>query len=333
MVADQSTPRGDRDILTAGDNRILRGAVDMHVHGYPDADPQWRARLDDRELCRIARDCGMRGLVLKSHFWPTMDRARILTEQLADPDFTVFSSITLNPLVGGLQPSTVEAAARHGARVVYLPTWGSVNDSRHPGLVRREIVDPLYPRLRADLEHSAVSVLDGNAVLRPEAREILVIAAELGLVVSTGHLAVAESLALARESASIGFDRLVFGHPFSPSIEADLDVIKEMADLGATIEMTAIHTLLPRSPVDLVRIHEAVVAVGAENVVLSSDVYLDWMPPHVEMLRLFCGQLRQFGLGDDALRTMLVDKPRALLGVPPPQLAGPKDRPYPEELA
>ena len=130
-----------RDVLRDGDNSLLAGAIDVHVHGYPDAGPNWPMRTDDRTMVSLARDCGMRGIVLKSHFWPTMDRARMLNEELADRSFAVHGSITLNPLIGGVQPETVEAAAGHGARVVYLPTWGSANDNAHETLVRGRIID------------------------------------------------------------------------------------------------------------------------------------------------------------------------------------------------
>ncbi|KAA9163325.1 hypothetical protein FPZ12_010045 [Amycolatopsis acidicola] len=294
---------------------VLRGAVDMHVHGYPDASPQWPMRTDDETLVSAARDCGMRGLVLKSHFWPTMDRARRLTETLADPGFTVFGSITLNPLIGGLQPATVEAAAGHGAKVVFMPTWGSANDARHRGFVREKIVDRWFPRLSADLADSAITVLDGSGRLRGEAREIVSIAQEQGMVVSTGHLGVAESVALAEYSAEIGFRGLVFCHPFSSSVDADLGAMKTVVGLGGAVEMTAVHAFLPTSPVTPVQVYEAIRELGAGNVVLSSDVFFDWMPSHAEMLRCFTGQLRMLGLSQAELRTMLAGTPRRLLGL------------------
>lgn len=295
---------------------VLAGAVDLHVHGYPDASPAWRMRMDDRAMVAAARDAGMGAVVLKSHFWPTMDRARMLQEELGDTDFTVHSSVTLNPLVGGISPATVEAAVAHGAAVVFMPTWGARNDHRHCGFVRTEIIEREFPRLAGTLGRTALSVLDGAGRLRAEAAEILDIAADGGQVVSTGHLSAPEALALAERAAEIGFDRLVFGHPLAASVGADPSALRRFVELGGYVELTAVQTMLAESPVPLETVHDTIAAVGVANVVLTSDVYFDWMPPHTELLRVFAGRLRDRGLTLPEVRTMLVDTPRRLLGLP-----------------
>jgi predicted metal-dependent phosphotriesterase family hydrolase len=63
-------------------------------------------------------------------------------------------------------------------------------------------------------------------------------------------------------------------------------------------------------------VHRAIQECGAANMVISSDVYFDWLPPHVEVLRMFTGQLRFLGVTDEALRTMLVGNPARMLGLP-----------------
>lgn len=72
--------------------------------------------------------------------------------RLDDPEFTVHFSIVPNPLIGGLQAETVEAAALHAAAVVSMPTWGSVNDHGHGGIVRRPIIEPPATVLRPHLD-------------------------------------------------------------------------------------------------------------------------------------------------------------------------------------
>lgn len=42
-------------------------------------------------------------------------------------DFTMFGSITLNRVVGGINPAAVESALKLGAKVVWLPTQSAVN--------------------------------------------------------------------------------------------------------------------------------------------------------------------------------------------------------------
>ena len=118
-----------------GFDRLLRGAIDLHVHGRPDLSPGLPNRGNDLEVARLARAYGMSGWVLKSHLWATTDRARSLRESMAGTGFTVHGSITLNPPAGGLEPAVVELAAAHGARVVFLPTWGSAADLGRGGYI------------------------------------------------------------------------------------------------------------------------------------------------------------------------------------------------------
>lgn len=296
---------------------VLKGAVDMHVHGYPDVGLGWQMRTDDLSMVRLARDSGLAGIVLKSHFWPTMDRALILNERLDDPQFIVYGSITLNHLVGGVSPMAVEAAALHGARVVFMPTWGSRNDHGHGGVVRREVIDRVLPTFGPRLETGAITVVDGNGRLQPEARDVLAVAREHCMVVSTAHVSVLESLAIAAAAAEIGLDRLVFGHPFSRSVRADLSVMREMADLGALVEMTHTHTVMADPPARIADIHQAITALGAQRVLLTTDVFFPWQPPQAESFRMFVGQLRDQGCSEEELRTMVVDNPARLLRLEP----------------
>ncbi len=312
VAADGEAQDRARVRLPAADP-VLQGAVDMHVHGYPDVGLGWQMRIDDLSMVRLARDSGLAGIVLKSHFWPTMDRALVLNERLGDPQFTVHSSITLNHLVGGVSPMAVEAAALHGARVVFMPTWGSRNDHGHGGVVRREVIDRVLPTFGPRLEAGAITVVDGNGRLEPEARDVLAVAKEHGMVVSTGHVSVRESLAIAAAAADIGLDRLIFGHPFSRSVQADMGIMREMADRGALVEMTHTHTVMADPPARIVDIHGAVAELGAERVILCTDVFFPWQPPQAESLRMFVGQLRDQGCTDDELRTMVVDNPARLL--------------------
>ena len=104
---------------------LLQGAIDMHYHGYPEITLGVRARLDDVEALEMARDMGMRGFVIKSQMWPSIGRVYQLRQRIQDVE--CFSGIVLNSIVGGLSPWAVEAAARQGAKVVWLPTWSSTH--------------------------------------------------------------------------------------------------------------------------------------------------------------------------------------------------------------
>ena len=52
-------------------DHLLRGAVDLHHHGFPEFTLDHPTRLDDAAELAHARAAGMAGIVLKSHFFPT----------------------------------------------------------------------------------------------------------------------------------------------------------------------------------------------------------------------------------------------------------------------
>ena len=53
----------------------LNGVVDIHVHSDPDAVPR---SIDAYDLAKLAKERGIRGLVLKSHYEPTATSAYLV---------------------------------------------------------------------------------------------------------------------------------------------------------------------------------------------------------------------------------------------------------------
>ena len=295
---------------------LLAGAIDLHVHGYPDMGFQHRSRVDDPTMVELARAYGLRGVVLKSHFWPTMDRAYLLNDRLRSETFTVFGSITLNQLAGALSPMSVEAAAAHGAKLVYLPTWGSCHDHEQRGVVRQRVIDPHFPSIPRTLDaQGALAVLDASGALLPEVHDIIEICKATGMVLCTGHISPRESLAVARAAHAAGLDRLIATHPFSNAIGTSLDEGDELVRLGAVLEFTFANTVSSNSPMAIRRVAELVQRYGAANCVLTTDVFFEYLPPQPETLRMFAHQLVFVGIPEADVRTMIVTNPSRLLGV------------------
>src|ERR1700694_3890575 len=94
---------------------LLVGAVDTHVHSAPDLVPR---KLNDLDAARQARAAGMAAIVLKNHFFTTALRAQLVVSEV--PRIRVVVSIVLNQPMGGTNPWAVEAAARAGAKVVWM---------------------------------------------------------------------------------------------------------------------------------------------------------------------------------------------------------------------
>jgi hypothetical protein len=119
---------------TAVLDHLLEGAIDLHHHGYPEISFDVRTRLEDVEEFEHSRRAGMAAVVLKSHMWPTVGRAYLLSR--AVPGIDIIPSITLNSVVGGFSPIAVESAALQGARVLFMPTWSARNDLERSGFSR-----------------------------------------------------------------------------------------------------------------------------------------------------------------------------------------------------
>src|SRR3954454_15682782 len=85
----------------------LAGVVDIHVHADPDSRPR---SIDAIDLARIAKERGMRALVLKSHYEPTASMAYLVRK--AVPGIEIFGGIDLNRSVGGLNPEAIDRMAQ-----------------------------------------------------------------------------------------------------------------------------------------------------------------------------------------------------------------------------
>jgi hypothetical protein len=287
---------------------LVVGAIDIHAHGYPEFSLQHHARVDDVELLEAMRDAGLAGIVMKSHLWPTMDRAYYVQQRV--PEVTVYPSITLNTVVGGVDPDVVEAAAKLGAKVVFFPTWTSRNDRSRQG-----ISTMIQGRIGSFVnDHGpGVEVASGDH-LKPEAEAVLDVAKERRLLVQTGHVSIEEGLLICAGARDRGIP-VVLSHPTSRIIGASLEQLKQAVAMGGLIEFCVLHGFslfhaIP--PADTARI---VQELGAEHCILSTDSFNDWAPPEPEMLRMGVGQLLSCGLSESEVRLMIHDNPRRALGL------------------
>ncbi|GAA2644580.1 DUF6282 family protein [Paractinoplanes durhamensis] len=304
------------DLLAAaqpeGFDRLLRGAIDVHVHGRPDISADLPNRGDDLAVARLAHAYGMAGWVLKSHLWTTMDRARALQKAMAESEsgFTVHGSITLNPPVGGLEPAVVELAAAHGARVVFLPTWGAADDVERDGYITK-LLRRTSPSFADYNSRTAVNLLEPTGKLSGRARAVIDACRALDLALATGHASPAESRAVAAYCAEKA-QRLLITHPLHYTTdEAEL---RDLTDTGAYLEFCNAPLIHPDGHLTVRQVHEALTAVGPEHAILTTDVFSRWVPPEPECLRMFLEQLAYLGWPPEQLATMTATNPRTFLG-------------------
>ncbi|MXP64965.1 hypothetical protein E0493_16575 [Roseomonas sp. M0104] len=291
---------------------LLHGAVDLHHHGFPEFSLDHPTRQDDAEELRQADAAGMAGIVMKSHFFPTTAVSWRLNRMGLRAQ--AFASITMNPCAGGFLPIAVEAAARQGARALFMPTWGAAADQRRGGF-SHHLTEFLVQARKLDSERG-MTVMDASGRIRPEVTDCLAIAAEFGMMVATGHVSPEESLAVVQEAKRLGVREVMFQHPDSRSIGATREDIRRIAAAGGTIEFCAIGFTPAFQRLPMPECLEIIREVGAERVVLTTDCFFGWMPPAPELLRMTLGSMLHHGLSQAEAAMLVRDNPRRLIGLP-----------------
>ncbi|MSQ43519.1 MAG: hypothetical protein EXR45_04850 [Chloroflexi bacterium] len=273
----------------------LRGVVDLHLHSAPDVRPR---SIDDLTAARAALANGMRGVVLKNHLAPTADRAAVA--RLAVPGAPVFGGIVLNPSVGGLNPDAVEACARAGGRVVWLPTFGAAHHVRqdtHPGA-------------------TGVGLLDARGKASRDLQAVLEVVASHGLLLATGHASPAETLIAVPEAFARGVRRVLVTHPENRMVAMTHEDQATLASHGAFLERVYAQPgpdgqWVPNFPVNA----DAIRAVGVASTVIASDLGQPENPVWPDGLDQYLTWLRGAGFTSAEIDTMGRTNPAHLLGI------------------
>jgi hypothetical protein len=291
---------------------LLHDAIDLHVHidlefslsAIRKREPEW-------QWLPKAEAMGMRGVVLKSHWWPTATAVSYIKELYKGP-VQVWSSIALNPVVGGVELWAAEAAAAQGAQVVFLPTWGSARDLEHRGFIH-EILQATYTTFDPS-RVVAERLIDESGGLTTRARDLVHFCHERGLTLATGHVHWQEAIAVIEEARSLNYERVIFTHPYRGT---PVEVLKRAAALGACLEIVWGNIGPGREdPIEFVkRVRE----VGIASCVIASDYFRPSQPPPPEMFRYMLGTLHDAGFSVPEIRTAVAINPARLLGIDAPQ--------------
>ena len=308
---------------------LLRGVFDMHVHSHPDIAPR---KTDDLELARAAAKAGMGGIVIKSHFGSTVERAYLV--QKVVPHIRVFGGLTLNYTVGGLNPHAVDAYVRLGAKEIWMPSL-----SAHYMISYQKTHTPLEDRIAFDKAHGAgapppslevepgdpwpwsqkgrgISILDEDGKLLKEVWTILEILAPSDAILGTAHLSVRETHALVDAARQKGVKRILITHPeyMAPvSIEDQVGLARkgvffERCLVGTTELTKAIGGGLPFDV-----IVKNIRAVGVASTVLGTDFGQARNKHPVEGMKNYLERLDEAGFNERDIESMAVKTPADLL--------------------
>lgn len=287
-------------------NRLLQGALDLHVHSGPSTMPR---QVDHFQAVEEAAAAGMRGLLFKDHHYSVAPFIPLMERVLGHHKVAMYSGLVLNNSTGGLNPFVVDAQLKQGAKLIWMPTAQSANhirsSSRKTRLASNVTLKP----------SPGITVVDDYGNILDVVKEILDSIAEFDAILSSGHLHVWEIWKLFAEAKKRGVKRLLVNHPMY-GLHFTYEDIKEMAEFGALIEQSACLYVDSRfnvySPQEL---KEHILAAGVAHSSIGSDLGQVDNPTPVEGMRQAIKMCLALGFSEDDVRTMVRDNPARIVGL------------------
>ncbi|MBN9039057.1 MAG: hypothetical protein J0H53_23595 [Rhizobiales bacterium] len=287
-------------------NRLLEGALDLHVHSGPSTMPR---QLDHMQAAEEAVAAGMRGLLFKDHHYSVAPFIPLMDRVLGRPDFRMYSGLVLNNSTGGLDPFVVDAQLKMGAKLIWMPTAQAANHIRS---AHRKVRLASNVKLK---DSPLLTVVDASGNILDEVKQILDMIAEFDAILSSGHLHVWEIWRLFDEARARGVKRLLINHPMY-GLHFTYDDIRDLANLGALVEQSAglyvdsrFNTFSPQE------LKEHIEAAGVAHSSIGSDLGQVDNPTPVEGMRQAIKLCLALGFSEADVRTMVADNPAKLVGL------------------
>jgi uncharacterized protein DUF6282 len=290
-----ATPAGQGSATGIDRARLLDGAIDVHVHSYPDDRPR---SIDAIEVAKLAQARKLRAIVLKNHYDSTAGLAFLVRKVV--PDIEVFGGVALNLPVGGINPAAVDHMATVSGgwgRIVWMPTFDAEN------------------QVRTSKENRPFVSVTQNGELLPAVREVIAVIAKRDLVLATGHSAPHEALLILREAKQRGVQRMIVTHVMNTPVSMSVAEMQEAARLGAYIEFVGGALTAADAETRMNRYAEAIRQIGPEFCILSSDLGQQGnaLPP--DGFGDFLVSLRRRGFTSQEVDRMAKQNPARLLGL------------------
>lgn len=289
-------------------DRILDGAVDLHVHSGPSPMPR---RIDHVEAAQSADSAGFRAIVVKCHYHNTVMDVLAMQPRLEGVGTQVFGGIALNSQVGGINPHAVDLSLKMGGKIIWFPTISSHAHLCHAA--EDETIQAHFQPLGIR-QSDEVDIFGEDGDLIPEVHEVLALAKEHDAIVSAGHMGPERATALMEAAAALGHTKLMINHP-NFVMEAEKAQVSRFAELGATIEHSLVMYLTDEKYFPLQSLLDWIDLVGPERTSLGSDLGQVGNPMPLEAYREVCSRLLDSGISEDDLRLMVTTNPASLLGL------------------
>jgi hypothetical protein len=288
----------------------IQDGYDLQVHVAPDVIDR---RTDDVDLARDFLAHGLRGFVLKSHYIPTAERAKVVAR--AVPGIKAYGAITLNHSVGGLNPVALEIAGRSGCKIVWMPTVDAANETAGR-LDGPNTKLPFWAKIQRELAAEGIappplSPLDANGLVTPIMRTCLERIAKHNMILATGHLGRDEIFKVVRTAVEMSVKKIVVTHAEFPSQSLSGEEQRELANMGAVIEHCFTTTHTNKAPWEV--LFANVRKTGVERTMLSTDLGQTINPPVAEGFAMYAQRFLDAGFSVEEVRHMAVTIPARLV--------------------
>ncbi|OGO23078.1 MAG: hypothetical protein A2144_14445 [Chloroflexi bacterium RBG_16_50_9] len=286
------------DIYAGIEDDLMDGAIDSHLHIYPDYVPR---SIDIIQLAIEASRAKMRAVVCKDHFFTNVGQAWAAQKIVEDMQAR-----------GELE----RACKVYGTHIL---AW-----SHHPDQVR---LIRKYPNLGAIFFYTMTGgvqagpelrIVDDNGELMPDVKECIRIAAENKIPIMTGHKKPDLVLPMVKYCHEVGARVLVThagGSSFNDGMAGPLPQARELTRLGAFLEVNAnkwmpsiIWPIVnPNDPMEYIK------AIGPEHIICNTDFGQVLVSNPIEGFRLFIRGMLHYGISKEDVRTMIQKNPARLL--------------------
>jgi hypothetical protein len=286
------------DIYAGIEDEIMDGAIDAHLHIYPDYVPR---SIDIIQLAINASKAKMRAIVCKDHFFPTVGQAW-------GAQWVVDEMVKKGEL-----ERAVKVLGTH------ILAW-----SHHPDQIR---LVRKYPNLGAIFFYTftggvqagpPLKIVDEKGKLTSEVKDCIRLAAENKIPIMTGHKTPDLVYPMVEYAVSVKAHILVThagGARVPGGMAGTLEQAKELARMGAYLEING-NKWLPNMmwpAVDPNSVMEYIEAVGPEHCLADTDFGQVLVCDPIDGLRLFIRGMFHWGLKKEAIVTMLKTNPAKYL--------------------
>lgn len=283
------------------ENELLQGAIDCHIHAYPDF--VYRSQ-DMIQVALEASKAGMRAVAFKDHWNISCGSAYLVQRHV---DFLlergeIERRVEVYGGAGtchGMNPDYIRVALQYpNFKMIWFPTFTSLGFWRGAG----------HP------DRGGVRLVGEDGEVLPEVVEIMKMAVEKKVGIGFGHTDFKELLPLAKKAKELGV-RATLDHPLLELNKLLLDEMKELAELGVYVG-TFCQPMIPSlyQPVaDPMETIHTIKEIGPERCIIGSDFGQVLHMDAIDGMRVFLRALLAYGIKPDQVKMMLKDNPAKLM--------------------